>query len=164
MLTHHSSAMTDIRFEAEFLRAALLLNLIREAEVIAWADALVSRETDPAALIIELAMTKPELSALRHTLWPLTLPTDLRATGDAVLSFLIDDDAIDRFAPSVVIGMLGQLRTEKMLTDEQGDAVKVFAARLMFARLRFRGARAGRGARGARRILTRSCSIQSCGT
>jgi hypothetical protein len=59
MLTHHSSAMTDIRFEAEFLRAALLLNLIREAEVIAWADALVSRETDPAALIIELAMTKP---------------------------------------------------------------------------------------------------------
>ncbi|MEO7084056.1 MAG: hypothetical protein ABI442_19530 [Gemmatimonadaceae bacterium] len=65
------------RDEATFLRAALLLGLIKGDVAIAWADGLVHHDPSPSAELLELSLTPAaDLSAVRHALWPLAHPAE----------------------------------------------------------------------------------------
>lgn len=122
----------DVRFEAEFLRAALLLGLIPEADVVAWADALIATDVDTSPLVLDLSLTRPELSALRDALWHLSEPNDLAATGAAVVTFMAADDVVARFTPAAFVGMLALMRTDKLLTTAQAEHAQLLGTRLMF--------------------------------
>lgn len=129
----------NVRLEAEFLRAALLLGLIPESEVVAWADSLIATDVDASSLVLDLSLTRPELSALRGALWHLTEPNDLAATGRALLTFMAADDVVDRFTPAAIIGMLQLMRTDKLLPAEHDAYAKELSIRLMFVNGKIEG-------------------------
>lgn len=123
----------DIRFEADFLRTALLLGVVREPDVRAWADQLLSVTAEPFAMLAEVALAPLELTALRQALLPLAAPTPHDSTGAALLAFLASDQSATALATPDRIRVLAQLRGEGILLPELEDAIKAFEDRLMLA-------------------------------
>src|SRR5689334_16807442 len=91
--TKERCVFPDIRFEADFLRAALLAGLIRELDVQAWAEAFLAAAPDERGLLADVVVSRTELTALREALQPLAEPANHAATGEAVVSFLALDPA-----------------------------------------------------------------------
>jgi hypothetical protein len=123
----------DIRFESDVLRAALLLGLIREHEVIGWADAFLATEPDPYGLLADVALARPELTTLREALRPLSEPEDAEAVGHAILAFIAADSAVTRLNVPDRIRTLGLLRRELPLPGSVSDRIKLFEDRAMLA-------------------------------
>jgi len=65
----------DVPFEADFLRAALLLGLVREADVSAWAEALLETEADPQGRLADVSLAPHELTAMREVATSLSCGT-----------------------------------------------------------------------------------------
>ncbi|MDB4875302.1 MAG: hypothetical protein JWM41_1748 [Gemmatimonadetes bacterium] len=124
---------THIRFEADVLRTALLLGLVREHEVIAWADALLGTEPDPYAHLAEVALARPELTTVREALRPLAEPNDPAAVGKALLAFIASDPAATRLAVRDRLRVLSQLRREAELPASVSDDIELLADRSMLA-------------------------------
>lgn len=64
--------LPDRAFEAGALRAALLVGLVDEVTVLQWADECLQSDKAHIAELSEIAVTRPELTALREALRPLT--------------------------------------------------------------------------------------------
>ena len=123
----------DICFEAHVLRTALLLGLVHEREVNAWADALLMTATESVGLLANVALARPELTTVREALRPLAERSDPSALGTALLAFLATDPAAAAFAPPDRIRILAQLRREEILTTPMTSAIKLFEDRWMLA-------------------------------
>lgn len=120
----------DIRFEAEFLRAALLLGRVDPREVVSWADALLPTATRGVDLLADVAFARPELTAIREALQPLAEPSNLATLDIALLTILASDAAAalpDR------VRLLGQLRREDFFGAPIASAIKSFEDRWMLA-------------------------------
>ena len=122
----------DIRFEAELLRAALLLGRVDAREVIAWADMLLPTATQRVDLLADVAMARPELSTVREVLRPLAEPSDLATLGIALLTFLATDPAAPQALPDR-LRVLAQLRREDILDAPIASTIKSFEDRWMLA-------------------------------
>lgn len=123
----------DIRFEAAFLRAALLLGLIDEREVNAWAEALLETATESVGLLAEVALAQPELTTVREALRPLAEPSTRRELEPALLAFLAIDPVAAAFAAPDWIRLLEQLRREEIFSPTISSAIKRFKDRWMLA-------------------------------
>ena len=123
----------DIRFEADFLRTALLLGMVRERDVRNWADALLTTDAEPIPLLAEIALAPPELTALREALLPLATPSQHESLGAALLAFLATDPGAIALATSDRLRVLAQLRREDILVLPLAEAIKAFEDRLMLA-------------------------------
>lgn len=123
----------DIRFEAGFLRSALLLGKVREPEVPSWADTLLEAGAEPVALLAEVAVARAELTVLREALLPLATSTHHESLGNALLAFLATDhDAIAQTVPDR-IRVLAQLRRENIVGPSLAQTIKTFEDRSMLA-------------------------------
>ena len=123
----------NIHFEADFLRTALLVGLVREQEVIAWADALLHTEPDPYAQLAEVALARPELTSVREALQPLAEPTNPAAVGDALLAFVATDPAATTLSVPDRVRVLSQLRRENVFSLTVSADIKLFEDRCMLA-------------------------------
>ena len=123
----------DTRFEADFLRAALLLGLVREREVTAWADALLPAADESIALLADVALARPELTTLREALRPLAAPSDPRTVAAALLTFLATNSTAVALGLPDRIGVLSHLRREDILPPTTGATIKLFEDRWMLA-------------------------------
>jgi hypothetical protein len=121
----------DIRFEADVLRAALLLGLVHESDVPGWADALLATQPDPGALLADVAVARPELTAMREALLPLATPTDDRSVGLAILAFLARDPHAVDLPVADCIRVLSQLRREIALPADVSAGCKHLEDRWM---------------------------------
>ena len=123
----------DVRFEADFLRAALLLGVVRETDVRDWADALLTTGAEPTASLAEVALARPELTTLREALLPLATPSQHESLRAALLAFLATDPGAIALATADRIRVLAQLRSEDVVGPGLGQAIKAFEDRLMLA-------------------------------
>ncbi len=123
----------DIRFEADFLRASLLLGLVREHEVMAWANALLANATESVALLADVALARPELTTVREALRPLAEPSEPSTSGAALLAFLTADPTAAALVLPDRIRVLTQLRREGILAEPIASALKSFEDRWMLA-------------------------------
>ena len=123
----------DIRFEADFIRTALLLGMVREPDVRAWADALLATDAEPIALLAAVALAPAELTALREALRPLAAPSQHEELGVALLAFLATDPAASAISMSDRIRVLAQLRREGILVVSHAETIKAFEDRRMLA-------------------------------
>lgn len=123
----------DIRFEAAFLRAALLVGLIREREVVAWADALVAADAEPYALLADVALARPELTTIREALRPLAESSDDAHVADALVAFVANDSEARGLGIRDRVRVLVQLCREKLLAARLTAAVERFDEQLMLA-------------------------------
>lgn len=121
----------DVRFEAEFLRAALLLGAVREQDVRDWADALLIAGAEPIALLSDVALAPPELTALREALRPLAAPSIVGTLGDAVVTFLGTEPSAISHPLNDRIRLLGQLRREAIVAPDRATSIKAFEDRSM---------------------------------
>src|SRR5262245_18581331 len=75
VLASVADAMTsNARYEddATFYRSALLLGLVKGADVVAWSDSVIARDRDVPPPFVEIAATDPDdLTALREAIYPL---------------------------------------------------------------------------------------------
>lgn len=123
----------DVPFEADFLRTALHLGVVREPDVREWADALLTLGAEPVSLLADVALAPPELTALREALRPLAASSPHASVGSAVLSFLATDPAAIALATADRIRVLGQLRREDILDRAFAEPIKAFEDRSMLA-------------------------------
>jgi hypothetical protein len=123
----------DIRFEADVLRTVLALGIVSDVDVVSWADALLATEPDPSGLLAGVALTVPELSALREALRPLAEPTDEGRLAAANLTFLARDSALATHSVSDRVRLLSHLRREIRLPAPIAEGIKLFEDRLMLA-------------------------------
>lgn len=131
--TSPRNMIPDIRFEADFLRTALLLGMVRERDVRNWADALLTTDAEPIPLLADIALAPPELTALREALLPLATPSQHESLGAALLAFLATDPGAIALATSDRLRVLAQLRREDILVLPLAEAIKAFEDRLMLA-------------------------------
>ena len=123
----------DLRFEAAFLRTALLAGIVRESDACAWADALLQSATAEQGPLAEVAIAPLELTAMREALRPLagaTLSTDV---GAALLAFAALDPATASLEVPDLLRVLSVLRRENVLSDAASRAAKEFEDRHMLA-------------------------------
>jgi len=122
---------TDVRYEAAFLRGALLIGLMHERDAHDWAESLIHAEPDLQSTLAEILTTPVELSAMREALYPLAKDVDPRRVGMALLT------AMHREGPArpsdARVRMLGQIRADFTLPPEIAAAIKRFENRQMFA-------------------------------
>ncbi|HUQ98339.1 MAG TPA: hypothetical protein VM166_02730 [Gemmatimonadaceae bacterium] len=123
----------DIRFEADVLRAALLLGLIREREVSAWAETLLQTATESVGLLADVVVAPPELTTVREALRPIAEPSQPMLLGRVLLAWLASDPVATALTMSDRIRVLGQLRREDLLAPAIADTIKSFEDRWMLA-------------------------------
>jgi hypothetical protein len=123
----------DVRFEAGVLRAALLLGLVREIDVQAWADALLATEPDENGRLADVALAPTELTAVREALRPLAEPSDASCVAGSLLAFVALDPYASALSVADRIRILSQLARECPLPKRVCDDIKLFTDRLMLA-------------------------------
>ncbi len=129
--TRERMLIPDIPYEAAFLRAALLLGLMRERDVTAWADGLLATTADEFPDLTDVALVRPELTATREALRPLAEPSDSRAIGAALLTFIATDPGATGLPLASRVRVLSHLRSEGILDDAAAWTVKSFEDRWM---------------------------------
>lgn len=123
----------DVPFEADFLRTALLLGVVREPDVRQWADELLAFGAAPVSALADVALAPSELTALREALRPLAASHPPDALGAAMLAFLATDPAAIALATADRIRVLAQLRREDILGRTLAESIKTFEDRSMLA-------------------------------
>jgi hypothetical protein len=129
----------DIRFEADFLRAALLAGLVRERDACAWADALLHVLHDEQGRLAEVALAPLEMTAMREALRPLAGEPRARETGAALLAFMALDPDAACLGVADRLRVLSVLRREGALSDSATRETKTFDDRLMLAAVHVQG-------------------------
>jgi hypothetical protein len=130
---------TDVRFEAEFLRAALLVGLVRETDVHAWAESLLEAGGEDDGRLTDVLLAPAELTAIREALRPISEPETPRAVGTALLAFMANDPSAAGLSVSDQLRVLSLLRREGMVSADAADSIKLFEDRLMLASVNVAG-------------------------
>jgi hypothetical protein len=123
----------DIRFEADFVRAALLAGLVRERDACAWADALLYVVPDEQGQLADVTLAPLELTAMREALRPLAGEPHARETGAALLAFMALDPDTACLGIADRLRVLSVLRREGALSNSATRETKAFEDRLMLA-------------------------------
>jgi hypothetical protein len=123
----------DLAFEAAFLRAALLLGVVHERDVAAWAESLLLLHEDPRGVLSDIAMTRVELTAMRDALWPLAEGADADTVCAALLTFLAEDPASRALGMDDAVRVLSLMRTEFRIPPEGRWSAKALEDRHMLA-------------------------------
>lgn len=118
---------------ATYLRTALLLGLIIPEQAIAWADSVIHNDPTPPALIYTLALTAPELSAVREALRPLALVAEPSSVIAAALGLAARDLASGRRNVDDTLRVLSQLRRFVKLDPHLDAEIKNLVAEHMLA-------------------------------
>ena len=139
---HAGHNVRDVRFEADFLRAALLVGLVREPDVQSWAEELLMAVADEGGQLTEVLLAPAELTAIREALRPLSEPETPREVGSALLSFMLNDPAAATLSVANQLRVLSLLRREAMVSEAAADAIKLFEDRFMLASVNMRGEKA----------------------
>jgi len=124
---------TDVRFEADFLRAALLVGLVRETDVHAWAESLLGAGEDEGGRLTDVLLAPAELTAIREALRPISEPGTPRQVGMALLAFLAGDPSAAALSVADQLRVLSLLRREGMVSPQLAAAIKLFEDRYMLA-------------------------------
>ena len=125
--------LPDLPFEAAFLRAALLLGVVREQDVPDWAESLLLVQADAHGLLSDVIMAPVELTAMRDALQPLADEADTTAVCAAILTFLAEDAVSRSLSAHDAVRVFTLLRTEFRLAPEGAWSAKRFEDRLMLA-------------------------------
>ncbi|MGE0442158.1 MAG: hypothetical protein AB7L66_19045 [Gemmatimonadales bacterium] len=125
--------LNALHHEATFLRAALLLGVVREDAVHAWAEEELVHADLLTPLLIGVVEAPAALSPVREALRAFERPVDVSRSAGAMLAFLrLEPDAAARPAADR-IRILGALRRELAPTPEVAAGIKVFEDRAMLA-------------------------------
>jgi DNA-nicking Smr family endonuclease len=123
--------LADVHYEAAYLRGALLVGVMHERDVPAWAESLIHTRPDLATTLADVSLTPVELSPMREALWPLAKGVDAHRIGAALLTAAALEKgsraADDR------IRVLGHIRSDFTLPKEVAAAIKSFENRRAFA-------------------------------
>ncbi len=125
--------LDETPFEAAFLRAALLLGLIHEADVADWAGRRIATATQDAAHLADVLLTRAELTAMRDVLRPIGAGVSEDCIVQALLAAIATDPAYQEHPVRTQLAVLGQLRREFSLPSSVAAAIKAFEDRLMLA-------------------------------
>ncbi len=125
--------LPDISFEAAFLRAALLLGVVREQEVPDWAESLLLVQADDHGLLSDVIMAPVELTAMRDALQPLADEADPTAVCASVLTFLAEDTTSRELSVHDAVRVFTLMRTEFRIAPEGAWSAKRIEDRLMLA-------------------------------
>ena len=123
----------DLAYEAAYLRAALLLGLEREADVIEWAEQALAHDSARSTAFADLVLAPAELSALREALWPLARDVDASRTLGAVMAGLALAGAQGRLDAPTLLRSLTLARHEFRISGEILEGIRAFDARAMLA-------------------------------
>jgi hypothetical protein len=107
-----------LELQATFLRTALLLGLITPQRVIEWCDGVIHEESSPAPGFFALALTRPELTAVRDALRPLAMPTEPPSVVVALLGVIARDLQSGYRSPEDTVRVLIQFRKYVKLERE----------------------------------------------
>jgi hypothetical protein len=124
---------TDLRSEATYLRAALLLGLVQGSDVVAWAERMVESASAPSADLIELSVTPAELTALRESLRPLADTAESRAVALRLLSAARADFTGGVRGLGDTLTVLGQMIRQLTVPTEWHAPIKTLQDDLMLA-------------------------------
>lgn len=134
-----------VEHEAAYLRAALLLGLVREGDVSAWAQlrlAQLDASQRSAASLTDLLLADEALSPMREALRPLAEGVDPVRVTASVLAGLAVDDALAPRSVADRLRVLGLLRREFALSSEVVADINAFIERAMLADARIGPSRA----------------------
>ncbi len=132
--------LPDIAFEAAFLRAALLLGVINEREVPAWAESLLLVQDEAHGFLSDVAMAPVELTAMREALQPMAATAGPAAVLTAIVTFLARDRASLSLNVHDAVRVFTLLRTEFRIPPDGTLSAKQFEDRLMLAEGGVKGA------------------------
>ena len=116
---------------ATFLRTALLLGLIKPEAAIAWADDVIAKDSSAPPNVLTLAITKPELSAVREVLRPLAFATESSGIIDSVLGIAARDLAHGRRSVDDTLRVFVQCRRFLKLESTLAEEIGVLELRQM---------------------------------
>lgn len=125
-----------IAHEAAYLRAALLLGLVHERDVSAWAQwrlAQSDASTRSAVQLTDLLLAEEALSPMREALRPLEDGVSPLQSTAALLAGLSVDDALAPRSVADLLRVLGLLRREFSLAPDIIAAIDAFIERAMLA-------------------------------
>lgn len=125
-----------IAHEAAFLRAALLVGLVHEGDVSAWAQYRLTpldASTRPAMQLTDLLLSEEALSPMREALRPLAASADRAQLTATLLAGISVDDALVSRSVADRLRVLGLLRREFVLPPDLVAAINSFIERAMLA-------------------------------
>lgn len=118
----------SIRHDAAYLRAGILVGLVHEADVPAWAEAvLAGGEATPA--LVDLLLAEVALSPIRVALAPLAEGADPIAVGHALVRAILLDPEARALGTAHRLQMLEHLGTERLLGAQVAAGAKAFGDR-----------------------------------
>ncbi len=142
-MSEHDQSL--IAHEAAYLRAALLVGLVHEGDVSAWAQgrlAHLDASTRSAMQLTDLLMSEEALSPMREALRPLEGSVAPARLSAVLLAGIAVDDALVSRSVADRLRVLGLLRREFVLAPEIVAAINSFIERAMLAEAQVRGSRA----------------------
>ena len=134
VLTSTSSiVINDIRFEAAFLRAGVLVGLVHEREVPAWAMDAMAASPGSSAQLAEVVLAPIELSAMREALRPIGEGVCRDRVTMALLIAVAQEPASNERSLTDRLRILGHIRREYSPPATIATAIKNFEDRAMLA-------------------------------
>jgi hypothetical protein len=130
--------LDDVRFEAAFLRAGLLVGLIHERDVPDWAALRIGSSSALTSELAEVVGTRVELSAMREALRSIGESVEEHRVVAALLT-AVADLAIKGGAASDQLHILGQIKREFALPASTAVRIKEFEDRTMLAKVGMQG-------------------------
>jgi hypothetical protein len=128
-----SIVIRDIRFEAAFLRAGLLVGLVHEQEVPAWAMDVIAALPRAGSQLAEVVLAPIELSAMREALRPIAEGVgDDRVTAALLIAVAVEPATTERSVADR-LRILSHIRREYSPPARIATAIKDFADREMLA-------------------------------
>ncbi len=98
--------------QATYYRTALLLGLVRDDRVHAWAERVIELEPEPPPAFFEIVSVAPgDLSGLRHALWPLVIDPEPAVVLDALFAAVHSDLTNGRRGLADTLTVLRQMRS-----------------------------------------------------
>ena len=125
--------INDIRFEAAFLRAGLLVGMVHEREVPAWAMDVIAAVPGAGSQLAEVALTPIEFSAMREALRPVGEGVGHDRVIAALLIAVAVESATTERTVADRLRILSHIRREYSPPAKIARAIKDFEDREMLA-------------------------------
>ncbi|MFN8571181.1 MAG: hypothetical protein U0132_03935 [Gemmatimonadaceae bacterium] len=123
----------DVAYEAQFLRAALLVGFVHERDVPRWAEALIHDGSPHTPALTDVLLARVELTAMREALRPLADEAGEAKGVMALLVALAVDARTSERSSRDYLRMLGLMRREYALPAEVAEGIKSMEDRTMLA-------------------------------
>jgi hypothetical protein len=125
--------INDIRFEAAYLRAGLLVGLVHEREVPAWAVDVIAAFPEVDSPLAEVVLAPIELSAMREALRPIGDGVGADRVTAALLIAVAMEPATSEGSVTDRLRILGDIRREYLPPARIATAIKDLEDRQMLA-------------------------------